>query len=72
MVTTKDEKEAGGYYEIVIENGELESTVTDYFGPDLRSTTRKIHAKRVSDSPRSEEESDDAGPEDSEDPGWRG
>ncbi len=57
--TNKDEKEAGEYYEIVIENGELNGTYTDYLGPDLRSSTKKIHAKRVSDSPQSEEDSYD-------------
>lgn len=57
--STTDEKEAGDYYEIVIEDGELNGTLSDYYGPDVKSSTEKIHAKRVSDSPRSEEESDD-------------
>ena len=66
--TTKDEKEAGDYYEIVIEEGELNGTFSDYYGPDLKSSTKKIHAKRVSDSPRSEEESYDTKTEVPEDP----
>ncbi|MXZ55110.1 MAG: hypothetical protein F4227_03210 [Gammaproteobacteria bacterium] len=57
--TNKDEKQAVEYYEIVIEHGELNGTYWDYLGPSLRSSKEKIHAKRVSDSPRSEEESDD-------------
>ena len=66
--TTKDEKEAGDYYEIVIEEGELNGTFSDYYGPDLKSSTKKIHAKCVSDSPRSEEESYDTKTEVPEDP----
>lgn len=66
--TTKDEIVAREYYEFVIKNGELNGTYSDYVAPYALWSTEKIHAKRVSDTPLPDEESDDTGLVDFEDP----